>query len=829
MKRYNYLLQVFAAAAMMLGTIATANGSAVRPQAITRGHSGQILGGSVFITGPGSGGPIYLGSTFGDSSADGNVIVFTSTNLASDYIPEVTDSAFEGTANVFIRDLRTNATQCLSCRVDSGVFRAWGGSNPRITPDGRYVVFSAVTPSPVPLPWTQVFRYDTVTGIWHTASVANNGLEGGAASITPVISDNGRYVAFISYASNLVDGYSGSGAQVYVRDLEAGQTFLASHTFTANNVAGNTPIDVTQPLSISSNGRFTVWTSASSNYSAFTSDNNGQRDVFYFDVFSSANNVGVASINNVGVATGNGESTTGIIAADSGSFPPKVVFASKATDIDPADTSPNTDIYRYSGNARMMSVARGGGVSNGVCANKAAISRNGRFVVFSSTASDLDAGMDEPANTTPDVFLRDVQTGTTSYISLSSTNSTSSDATGASLAAGEAFAGEAANQFLNRSISDDGRYVAFITNERLSVRDNAGTLDVYVRDRIAGVSVLASLSRGLGSGQGGSRANAGEIALAAGGRKVSFSTFATNLAHGDTTTTQNKKAYQSDISLLAQRSISDRDGDHKSDFSVFRPAAGLWFTLSAAVEGSVESIFFGENGNRIAPGDYDGDGKTDLAVFAPAAGRWEILQTSDSALVTRFFGTANDILTPADFDGDGRTDLAYFRPATGAWSILQSNSGSLRSVKFGINGDIPVMADHDGDNRADIAVFRPSTGDWWVLRSSDGTYQGTHWGENGDKPVVGDMDGDGKTDLAIFRGGTWYILNSRTGDFRAEQWGLATDRPVVSDYDGDGRTDIAVFRPSDGYWYVKQSSDDSLVSVKWGAGGDLPVPAAYVP
>ncbi|MBL8181782.1 MAG: VCBS repeat-containing protein [Blastocatellia bacterium] len=801
-------------------------GSAVRPFGVGLLANGTLPGGTYSQGGGGIG--IY-GTNFNDVSVNGNMVLYSSSYPVTGFVPEISLQNTAAQTNQFSRNLTTGEIRCLSCGfyIAANAVIGWGGHSGRITPDGRYAVYAGPNFANNNFVTDQIFRIDLQTGARINASVGPTGADANGISARPVISDDGRYVAFQSIATNLVAGFSGTAIeQVYVRDLEAGVTMLASHAAGSTSAPGNFRIDPNQPITMSSNGRFVAWTSASSNYMPLTSDTNGANDVYYFDVFSAGGNIGCASVNPTGLSTGNGASSGGVVASGSTSFPPKIVFTSSATDLNTSDTNPRSDTFLFDGSSsvKLVSATATGTAGNASSNGLTGISPNGRFVVFNSTSSDLANGVTEPNTMTNDVFLRDVQTNTTQYVSLNSSGQPSNTTAGSFLNPTVQFT----FTYLNKSVSDDGRYVAFRTAEPLSLRDTGTSSDIYVRDTRSGVTILATLANQAIGGQNGSFGAVDDFGFAMNARTLFFSLGGNNLQPGDTTFSSNSKVYASKISMLAQRSISDFNDDGVTDPAVFRANEGNWYELLDPIGGAFSMQLLGESGVQVVPGDYDGDRTTDRAVFYPTLGRWEILESSKGQLTTKFLGTATDIVTPADYDGDGRTDLAYFRPSTGGWFISQSNTGLARGVRFGANGDIPVAGDYDGDNKADIAVFRPSTGDWWILASASGSITGLHWGANGDKPVVGDYDGDGRSDAAVYRGGVWYILNSRDLTSSVKTFGLATDRPAVGDYDADGRTDIGVYRPSTSFWYALRSSDNTWMTLKWGNPGDVSISSAYV-
>ncbi len=271
----------------------------------------------------------------------------------------------------------------------------------------------------------------------------------------------------------------------------------------------------------------------------------------------------------------------------------------------------------------------------------------------------------------------------------------------------------------------------------------------------------------------------------------------------------------------------DFDGDRKTDISIFRPTGGEWWYKRSS-DSTDRAFQFGSPSDKLVPADFTGDGKTDVAFWRPDSGEWFVLRSEDFSYYSFPFGAQGDIPVPGDYDSDGKADAAVFRSSNATWYIPAPPEGTVIKT-FGAAGDLPQTGDYDGDGKTDLAVFRPSNGEWWIERSTGGVIA-FEFGTTGDKPVSADYTGDGKFDVAFWRpsSGEWFILRSEDFSFYAAPFGISSDIPAPGDYDGDGKTDFAVFRDSNATWYINRSAQGMLIE-NFGAGGDYPVPAAYVP
>ena len=319
-------------------------------------------------------------------SVDGKVLTFQS--LASNLVADDTN----GKLDVFVRDRTARTTRRVS--VSSLGVQANGDSTyPQISPNGRYVVFASVASNLAatdPNATSDIFRYDLQTGRIAHVSVGVGNAPANGASLYPAVSGDGRYVAFQSAASNLVDGDTNGRTDIFLRDLQTGLTELISVSSDRAQSLGNS----TYP-DLSDDGRYVIFISRARNLTV--GDTNDFNDLFVRDRTTS-----VTTRLTKGVA--NAQINGHVISPEISGNGLKIVFGSDASNLVPGDTNGVPDVFtvvRETGEIKRVSVGSEG--QQGTLKSfQQHISQDGAFVVFSTASPTLVLG---DTNAKQDVFI----------------------------------------------------------------------------------------------------------------------------------------------------------------------------------------------------------------------------------------------------------------------------------------------------------------------------------------------------------------------------------------------------------------------------------------
>lgn len=297
-------------------------------------------------------------------------------------------------SDVFVRDRDNNTTVRVS--VDSN--GSQGNDNSfigNISADGRYVVFNSSATNLVAGDTngvSDVFVHDRNTGATTRVSVDSNAAQANAASFGGDISDDGRYVAFISGANNLVAGDTNNQYDAFVHDRNTGATTrvsVDSNGGEANSYPNN--------VSISGNGRYVVFASYATNLVA--NDMNGDSDVFVHDRNTGATTRVSVDSNGSEVSGWSDTIDMGAGVSTDGRY---IMFISDATNLVANDTNGEDDIFlhdRTTGQTTRVSAGDNEGNNDAVSGN---MSSDAAYFVFSSDASNMVTG---DTNGSRDVFF----------------------------------------------------------------------------------------------------------------------------------------------------------------------------------------------------------------------------------------------------------------------------------------------------------------------------------------------------------------------------------------------------------------------------------------
>ncbi len=317
---------------------------------------------------------------------------------------------------------------------------------PSVSADGRYVAFNGYATNLVlgdTNGTSDIFVKDMQTGAVILASTTADGTQANGVNNGASISDDGRYVAFASYATNLVAGDTNNTWDVFVKDLQSGALIHANTAADGTQANGWTSIP-----SISADGRYVTFASAATNLVPEDTDNTP--DIFIKDLQTGT----ITRANTTADWTEAKIYADGRVSAD-GRY---VVFVSTPTDpITGAATGGPVDIF-------VKDLQTGVLTRVGPSADESipTISGDGRYVAFSSDASNLVAG---DTNGIADIFVRDLQTGAVARVN------TAAD-------------GSQANEYTDTytsAITADGRYIVFASiASNLVTGDTLDTYDAFI-------------------------------------------------------------------------------------------------------------------------------------------------------------------------------------------------------------------------------------------------------------------------------------------------------------------------------------------------------------
>ncbi len=330
-------------------------------------------------------------------SADGQIIAFQSTaaNLAS--------PCGAGTSQIFVHDRTTGTTTCASVAIGGGTAGNLASQQAALSADGRFVAFRSLAGNLGSCGNSvgQIFVRDRQAGATSCVSLAG-GVQGTGPSANPVLSGDGRFVAFDSTATNLAIPCISSGQQIFVRDRTGGVTTCES--VSPSNGQGDAP---SLAPALDASGNVLAWESTATNLADPCADG------VFSQIFVRDRTTGITSCASVTPdgSPGDGPSTKATLSANGG----RLAFVSRATNLfssgvpapsaftirqPPSDTDQvlGSDIGATGSEDGLSTSATetlsesGSGDLGAASSSNPALSADGSVAVFDSTAQNLTSG-----------------------------------------------------------------------------------------------------------------------------------------------------------------------------------------------------------------------------------------------------------------------------------------------------------------------------------------------------------------------------------------------------------------------------------------------------
>jgi len=439
---------------------------------------------------------------------------------------------------------------------------------PLISGDGRYVAFHSSSTNLVAGDTNgrdDIFLYDTVKSTTIRVSQASNGDQANDNSGATSISADGRYVSYSSFATNLVPNDTNNSPDVFVYDTATQTTKRVS--VTNNGVEGT---GGSYSPSISADGRYVAYWSMSDNL--VTGDTNNSWDVFLYDTLTGTTKL--VSVDNAG-NQGNLDSHYPSISGN-GRY---VSYWSKANNLVPGDTNNLYDVFLYdtlTQTTTLVSVNNSGTQGN-ITSLDQCISLDGGYIAYRSFANNL---VPSDTNNKSDIFVYNTNTKTATRVSVDSKGNQAN--------------GESYSPF----ISGDGRYVTYHSEaSNLVPQDTNATVDIFAYDTVTKTTIRVSVDSKENQSNGGSY----YPSISASGSYVAYESYGNNLSPND-----SNGAFDIFVKTL-NFNASTSFAFSASTFSVNEngtPVKAVTITRTNGINSALSVVLQPSNGTATAPNDF---------------------------------------------------------------------------------------------------------------------------------------------------------------------------------------------------------------------------------
>ena len=583
-------------------------------------------------------------------SDDGQIVAFyTSSNL----VPEDTN----GTYDVYVHDLGTGTTSRVSVHTNGteGNSSSFGQAGSSLSGDGQFVAFYSYATNLVDDDTnnaSDAFIHDLQTGETTRVSLAADGSQTNDYTYSCAVSGDGNQVAFYSYATNLVPGDANFTHDVFVRS----RTDVTSIRRATLSTSGTEGIYGGYGWSLSTTGRYVVFQSQSPDL--VPGDTGFTNDIFLRDrdldndtVFDEPGQVTTTRLSvDTFLNPGNFESYEPNVSGDGA----RTVFYSYANNLVLGDSNNRYDVFvRDQGAGTTRRVSQGVEPGGNSTSSDPSMDASGLIIAFTSSASNL---VPSDLNGIPDVFVRDVRGGPCIRASVNSAGL------------------EGNGQSQRPSQSANGRFVAFDSLATNFVPDTNANFDVYVRDLAFGITTRVSVATGGTEGAGQSI----RPSISADGRYVSFESTANNLVVGDGNGTTDVFVHDR-LTGTTKRVSVDSAGVEGN---------GASFLSVISSDGSF--VAFASAANNLVAGDTNG--QQDVFIHEVATG------------VTTRVSVASDGTQGNSSSGSGATAIS----ADGRIVVFDSTASTL--VPADANGTIFDVFVHDRTTGQTTLISMDSTG-----------------------------------------------------------------------------------------------------------------------